>query len=100
MKKYSILAAVLVLTATMFAGCRNPGMEPTVLPSTHVTTAPSTAAPTEHTTVPTTEHFTENTHGTTATEHATENTHGTTATDTTEHANGNERARGAAPRMG
>lgn len=59
MKKISILALTLVLTAALFTGCgctnRNQGTvtTPTVMP----TVAP-TAAPTEHTTVPTT-HATE-----------------------------------------
>lgn len=71
MKKYSILAVILVLTASVLAGCRRPMAEPTTVPTTHATTVP--------TTVPATVAPTENTR---ATEHATENT--TAHTDGTE----------------
>ncbi len=58
MKKYSILALALVLTAALFTGCgctnRNGNYNtiPTTLPATHATTEP-THATTEMTTVPT-----------------------------------------------
>lgn len=65
MKKYSILAVVLVLTATVFTGCGRrrvpetvPHTEtimPTIMPTEAPTTVPHTEATTEHTTA-TTEH--------------------------------------------
>ena len=55
MKKYGILVLVLVLTATVLAGCRNPDIKPTELPPTQgATMAPTTAPTTMPTTVPTT----------------------------------------------
>lgn len=59
MKKYTILALVLVLTACLFAGCRSkqndmtPTSMPTILPTTEMTTAP-TSAPTQASTAPST----------------------------------------------
>ena len=72
MKKYSILALVLVLTALSLTGCRNPGkvVEPTTVPTTQATTAPTTMPATEATRQPT-EHTGETTN-------ATEHTAGTT----------------------
>lgn len=61
MKKYSILALTLVLTAALFTGCgcrnRNVGRDtvPTVMPTTNATSEP-THVTTEPATVPTTEH--------------------------------------------
>ena len=61
MKKYTILALALVLTASLFAGCRSrkpsmtPTSMPTTVPTTQVTTAPTTAPTTMPTTAPTTE---------------------------------------------
>ncbi len=56
MKKYGILIAVLVLTAALLTGCRNPGTTPTELPSTQgATLMPTTEATTMPTTMPTTE---------------------------------------------
>lgn len=55
MKKYGILVLVLVLTATVLAGCRNPDIKPTELPPTQgATMAPTTVPTTLPTTVPTT----------------------------------------------
>ena len=55
MKKYSILIAVLVLTAALLAGCRRPGAAPTELPPTQgATLMPTTAPTTVPTTMPTT----------------------------------------------
>lgn len=64
MKKYSILALTLVLTAALFTGCgcTNRNVMPTTVPTTHATTAP-TQATTEMTTAPTHE----TTHNTEAT---------------------------------
>lgn len=89
MKKYSILAVILVLTATVLAGCRNPSnnMAPTTVPTTHATTTPTTAA----TTMPATTNSTHATEHTGATEnhnsattvpgdHGMEATNGTAAT--------------------
>ncbi|MBP3672530.1 MAG: hypothetical protein J6J18_01735 [Oscillospiraceae bacterium] len=94
MKKYTILALILVLTAFSLTGCRNPGknMEPTTVPTTHATTAPTIMPTTEATHQPT-EHTENNTN-------ATEHTAGTTVpgevipdtTDTT-NATGEARAR-------
>lgn len=57
MKKYTILAVILVLTATVFTGCRsrrpnetvpsNETMMPTIMPTEAPTTVPSTHAATE-----------------------------------------------------
>lgn len=56
MKKYGILISVLVLTATLLAGCRRPDPNPTELPSTQGATIMPTTAPTTMPTVaPTTE---------------------------------------------
>lgn len=56
MKKFSILAFCLVLTASVLAGCgcRNYAA-PTTVPTTYPTTAPATAPTTAPTTVPTTQ---------------------------------------------
>ena len=56
MKKYTILALVLVLCLSLFTGCRNrnPVNNPT-MPESRETTAPTTAATTAATTHPTTE---------------------------------------------
>lgn len=59
MKKYTILALVLVLTVCLFTGCRSrrndmtPTSMPTILPTTEMTSAPTTA-PTQASSVPTT----------------------------------------------
>ena len=84
MKKYSILTLVLVLTAVLLTGCRNPNKNaaPTTVPTTHATTAPTTMPHTEPATVPHTEpatHATEEHNA--ATTHPTENN--THATDST-----------------
>ena len=55
MKKNSIFAFILVLTLTLFSGCRRPMEEPTVIPTTIPATAPATTpsqAPQTHPTVP------------------------------------------------
>lgn len=54
MKKISIIALVLVLTAGLMTACRRPMEDAMTNPSTQ-STAPSTVAPTAGTTVPTTE---------------------------------------------
>ena len=55
MKKFSILLTLLVLTAALLAGCRNPNVQPTELPPTQgATMAPTTAPTTMPTTMPTT----------------------------------------------
>ena len=99
MKKYSILALVLVLTAALFAGCRGRNqtgdtmapttgtVAPTVYPTTEATQPATTHAPTEHTTEHTTEHMTTE---------ATEDIHGNgTVTEGTTGVEG--RARGVVP---
>lgn len=69
MKKYTILALSLVLTAALFAGCgcTNRNMDstsaPTLLPTTEATRA-TTEATTEMTTVPTTDTTMPSTHET------------------------------------
>lgn len=66
MKKYAILITLLVLTATLLAGCRRPGSEPTELPSTQgATLMPTTAPTTAPTTLPATEAPTETMDGAT-----------------------------------
>ena len=66
MKKYGILITLLVLTATLLAGCRRPSPEPSELPSTQgATLIPTTEATTIPTTMPTTEAPTETMEGTT-----------------------------------
>ena len=68
MKKYGILILVLVLTATVLTGCRNPDIKPTELPPTQgATMAPTTVPTTIPTTVPTTVPDTETGIGTDAT---------------------------------
>lgn len=55
MKKLSILLTLLVLTAALLTGCRNPNVQPTELPPTQgATMAPTTMPTTMPTTVPTT----------------------------------------------
>ena len=55
MKKISILLTLLVLTAALLTGCRNPNVQPTELPPTQgATMAPTTMPTTIPTTVPTT----------------------------------------------
>ena len=55
MRKFSILLTLLVLTAALLTGCRNPNIQPTELPPTQgATMAPTTAPTTMPTTVPTT----------------------------------------------
>lgn len=86
MKKYTILALVLVLSASLFAGCRDRNnVNNTTRPETSVTTTPTAA-----TTRPTTQPTTETTRATTAptTENVPETTEnapmdGTAATDGT-----------------
>lgn len=60
MKKYTILILSLVLTASLFTGCRSkkPDMTPTSLPTVAPTTMPTTA-PTTAPTVPSTAATTE-----------------------------------------
>lgn len=53
MKKYAILAAMLVLTAAVLAGCRNPNTDATQAPTQSVT-LPTIAPTTPHTSQPTT----------------------------------------------
>lgn len=61
MKKYTILALCLVLTASLFVGCRSkkpdmtPTSLPTVAPTTQATTTPTTAPTTAPSTAATTE---------------------------------------------
>ena len=52
MKKYAICAAMLVLTAAVLAGCRNPSTDATVAP-TQTVTMPTIAPTTPHTSQPT-----------------------------------------------
>lgn len=95
MKKYSILIAALVLTATVFTGCgcrNNRPMDtvPTVLPTTE-----ATRATTEPATTPST-HATEPSNHTNGTEHTDatiDNGNGPLPTDETTHAGENNRAR-------
>lgn len=55
MKKYGILFTILVLTAALLTGCRNPNTAPTELPPTvGPTIMPTTEAITMPTTMPTT----------------------------------------------
>ena len=55
MKKFSILLTILVLTAALLTGCRNPNIKPTELPPPQgATMAPTTMPTTMPTTVPTT----------------------------------------------
>lgn len=83
MKKYGILITLLVLTATLLAGCRRPGPEPTELPSTQgATLIPTTAPTTVPTTMPTTEAPTETMTGATG-DAETETGMGDNSTDAT-----------------
>ena len=61
MKKYTVLILSLVLTASLFTGCRSrkPNMTPTSMPTTAPTTQPTTAPTTAPTTMPTTAPTTE-----------------------------------------
>ena len=60
MKKYGILITLMVLTATLLAGCRRPAAAPTELPPTQgATLIPTTEATTVPTTMPMTEAPTE-----------------------------------------
>ena len=89
MKKFSILALALVLTAALFTGCgcRN-NVAPTPVPTTMPTTQP-TVAPTHETTLPATEHLNPSTDATIdhgngpleETTHGANGTNGTTATE-------------------
>lgn len=99
MKKYSLIAAVLVLTATVLAGCRNPNgnVAPSTMPATQATTVPTTHA----TTMPST-NATEQSN---ATEHTgtTENHNNATTVPgehSTEGTNGTGEARARAPQVG
>ena len=97
MKKYSILALSLVLTACLFAGCRSkkpdmtPTSLPTVAPTTQATTAPTTA-PTVPSTAATTEPKETIDHGNGPRDES-------TATDGSEATGGASRSRGAMPNM-
>ena len=55
MKKYSIAALALVLTALTLTGCRKTNMntEPSTVPTTNATTAPATMPSTDATLAPT-----------------------------------------------
>lgn len=53
MKKYSILALTLVLTAALFTGCGCRNTKPNTAPTTMPTTMPTTQATTEPTTATT-----------------------------------------------
>lgn len=98
MKKYTILALVLVLTALTLTGCRNPnkGKAPTTVPTTYATTEPMTRPATEATQQPTaTTHATENTVPTSLPgDETTHTTESNSATDNT-NATGEGRARRA-----
>lgn len=94
MKKYTILALILVLTASLFTGCRNkdgnPGdtSTPTAMPTVEMPTMDTTQAPTESTTEATVM-------PTTGSEPTGETNDGTTnTTDATETTNANDMARG------
>lgn len=101
MKKYCMLATVLVLTLSVFTGCGCRKQVPETRPTTEATIMP-TVATTEHPTAATTEH------PTTATEHtvipdgtdnnATEGTTHNNATDNTA-ATGENNARNRAARV-
>ena len=54
MNRSLIIILTLVLTATVFTGCRRKKVEPTTVPTTVPTTAPTTAPTTPPTTRPTT----------------------------------------------
>lgn len=89
MKRYGILALVLVMCCTLLAGCRRGNMNrnpvsptneatagmnttPATMPVTRPATEPATAAPTEHETASADENTTGNTQS--ATEHGTDET--------------------------
>lgn len=85
MKKYGILFTVLVLTAALLTGCRQPNtaptelpptVGPTVMPTTEPTTIPTTVAPTTEAPVDATSN----------TETGAAESNGTDATDTTDNA--------------
>ena len=56
MKKYSVIGAVLVFTALLLAGCRNPNgnIAPSTMPSTMPSTQATTMPATQETTMPVT----------------------------------------------
>ena len=56
MKKYSVIGAVLVFTAFLLAGCRNPNgnIAPSTMPSTMPSTQATTMPATQETTMPVT----------------------------------------------
>lgn len=98
MKKYSIFALALVLTATLFTGCRNrnnkPGSTstPTQMPTVEMPTIATTEAHTEATTMPVPD--------TNATTEPDGDMHGTTdATGTTDGTNGDDMARSRSRRV-
>ena len=86
MKKYSILAIALVLTASVFTGCRRNRVEPTHLPETMPSTMPATVP----TTVP---DIVETTEAARGTEHATDATTHTEGTGAMEETMGENNAR-------
>lgn len=95
MKRYSIIALVFVLTATVLAGCRgrNDNMgatsEPTIMPTVEM----PTMAPTEETTVPTTEATTMPTESTAPSETETVGEDGFVDTNPTENDTARNRSR-------
>lgn len=100
MKKYCMIAAVMVLTLTVFTGCgctKNRG--PANTKPTEMTIAPTvlpTTMPTEHTTIPTEKetHATENTIIPDVTDHM--GTEAATETDGTDHNAATEEAQNRA----
>lgn len=96
MKKYTILALTLVLTATLFTGCRNRNngntatSNPTIMPTVEMPTIATTETPTEVSTMPVPEtHPTTETHG--DVNGATDATGTTDATDNSDMARGRSR---------
>lgn len=93
MKKYSILALALVLTAALLTGCRRPMAEPTTVPTTPATIAPTTMPSTVPETVPATSNHTEETRATDHASEPTNHTNGAEGTTATEVPNGEANAR-------
>ena len=96
MKKISIFALVLVLTAGLLTACRRPVKDEMTLPSTHATT-PSTHAtmPSTHATMPSTHATMPSTHATEPSTHTTQphSTDGTDMVDPTDHSDAARRRR-------
>lgn len=78
MKKISIVALVLVLTAGLMTACRRPMEDEMTLPSTHATT------PSTHVTTPSTHATTPNTHATEPSTHVTDPSNHATQPDSTD----------------